>query len=182
MNYRYGEIDDGQIRVRSRPEANPAPYFVDTEIFPSNHSNHIGGEIYFSSGPFMIGSEYYFHQFSAPAADNPLFQGGDVVVIYVLTGESRPYSTVSGIYAFVPVDESVFDGGSGALEVVLRYSNLDLDDGTITGGKFWRFTPMINWYLSENVRLELAYGYGVLNRFGLEGVTQFFQSRIQFML
>ncbi|HEY7750993.1 MAG TPA: porin [Ignavibacteriaceae bacterium] len=182
VNYRYGEIDDGQIRVRSRPEANPAPYFVDAEIFPSNHSNHIGGEIYFSSGPFMIGSEYYFHQFSAPAADNPLFQGGDVVVIYVLTGESRPYSTVSGIYAFVPVDESVFDGGSGALEVVLRYSNLDLDDGTITGGKFWRFTPMINWYLSENVRLELAYGYGVLNRFGLEGVTQFFQSRIQFML
>ena len=41
---------------------------------------------------------------------------------------------------------------------------------------------MINWYLSQNVRLELAYGYGVLNRFNLEGVTQFFQSRIQFML
>ena len=105
-----------------------------------------------------------------------------MVVSYVVTGESRPYSTVSGIYGFVPVNKSFFDGGPGAWEVVLRYSTLDLVGGTITGGKFQRFTPMINWYLSVNVRLELAYGYGVLNRFNLKGVTQFFQTRIQFML
>lgn len=182
VNYRYGEVYGGKIRVRSRPEANPAPYFIDTDVFPSQHSNHLGWEIYFSSGPLMLGSEYYFHQFSSPETKNPLFQGGDVVVSYVVTGESRPYSTVSGIYGFVPVNKSVFDGGPGAWEVLLRYSTLDLDGGTITGGKFQRFTPMINWYLSANVRLELAYGYGVLDRFRLKGATQFFQSRIQFML
>ena len=182
LSYRYGKIDGGAIRVRSRPEANPAPYFIDTETFPSDHSNHFGGEVYFSSGPFMIGSEYYLHQFSSPSTDNPLFEGGEIVAMYVLTGESRPYSTVSGIYAFVPVDKPVFDGGPGAWEVVLRYSILNLNSGTLTGGKFWRITPMINWYLSANVRLEFVYGYGVLDRFNLEGVTQFFQSRIQLML
>jgi len=130
----------------------------------------------------MFGTEFYMHQFSSPETDNPLFQGGDVAVCYIITGESHPYSTVSGIYGFVPVNKSVFDGGLGAWEVVLRYSTLDLNGGTLTGGKFWRITPMVNWYLSENVRLELAYGYGVLNRFNLEGTTQFFQSRIQFML
>jgi phosphate-selective porin OprO/OprP len=130
----------------------------------------------------MFGTEFYMHQFSSPQKENPLFRGGDVVAMYIITGERRPYSTVSGIYAFIPVNKSVFDEGSGAWELVLRYSTLDLNGGTITGGKFWRITPMINWYLSENVRLEFAYGYGVLNRFNLEGVTQFFQSRIQCML
>jgi phosphate-selective porin OprO/OprP len=182
VNYRYGEPEDRKIRLRSRPEANPAPYFIDTDVFPSHHSNHFGGELYFSSGPFMIGSEYYLHQFSSPETNNPQFRGGELVAMYILTGESRPYSIISNIYAFVPVNEPVFEGGLGAWEIVLRYSTLDLNGGTITGGKFWRITPMINWYLSENVRLELAYGYGVLNRFNLEGVTQFFQSRIQFML
>ena len=182
VSYRYGETEDGKIRVRSRPEATPAPYFIDTDTFQSDHSNHLGYEIYFSSGPFMIGSEYYWHKFNSATTDNPLFEGGEVVATYVITGESRSYSTVSGIYGFIPVSKSVFDGGPGTWEVVIRYSTLDLNGGTLTGGKFWRITPMINWYLSENVRLELAYGYGVLNRFNLEGVTQFFQSRIQFML
>ena len=42
---------------------------------------------------------------------------------------------------------------------------------------------MVNWHLSDNVRLELAYGYGSLDRFGISGgKTQFFQSRIQLQL
>jgi phosphate-selective porin OprO/OprP len=73
----------------------------------------------------------------------------------------------------------VFDGGPGAWELVLRYSRIDLDSGNVTGGRFWRFTPMVNWHMSDNVRLEFAYGYGHLNRFDLAGNTQFFQSRVQ---
>jgi phosphate-selective porin OprO/OprP len=38
---------------------------------------------------------------------------------------------------------------------------------------------MLNWYLSDHLRLELAYGYGVLDRFDLRGATQFLQGRIQ---
>jgi phosphate-selective porin OprO and OprP len=41
---------------------------------------------------------------------------------------------------------------------------------------------MVNWYLSKVVRFELAYGYGVLDRFGLKGATQFFQMRLQLTL
>ena len=42
---------------------------------------------------------------------------------------------------------------------------------------------MVNWHMSDNVRLEFAYGYGTLNRFGIgDGVTQFFQARIQLQL
>jgi phosphate-selective porin OprO and OprP len=182
MNYRYGIVKDGQIQVRSRPEANPAPYFIDTKKFSSDHSNQLGYEIYFSSGSLMMGSEYYFHNFTSPENDNPTFQGGEIGASYVLTGESRAYNTVSGIYAFVPVKKSIFAGGTGAIEFVIRYSILNLNGGKIRGGKFWRITPMVNWYLSNHVRLEFVYGYGVLDRFNLQGTTQFFQSRIHFQL
>jgi phosphate-selective porin OprO/OprP len=101
---------------------------------------------------------------------------------YIITGETRPYSTATSIFGFMPIKKSVFEGGPGAWEAMLRLSNIDLDSGTLNGGKFWRITPQINWYLSENVRFELNYGYGVLDRFNKTGTTHFFQSRIQFML
>ena len=58
----------------------------------------------------------------------------------------------------------------------------NLDDGPIQGGTFWRITPMVNWHMSGNVRLEFVYGYGMLDRFGVHGATQFFQARAQFQL
>lgn len=182
VNYRYGEPLNNQIRLKSRPEADPAPYFIDTGTFPASYSNHIGGEIYFRSGPWMLGSEFYMHRFNSVETSNPVFRGGDVVVSYVITGETRPYNTETGILGFMPVEESVFKGGPGAWEVLCRFSTLDLNSGTLEGGKFWRITPMVNWYLSRDIRLELAYGYGVLDRFSLKGTTQFFQTRVQFTL
>lgn len=182
VSVRYGDINNSSIRVRSRPEANPAPYFIDTGVFPSERAQHTGVEAYYSSGPWMFGTEYYWHSFDSPLSGNPLFQGGEVMASYMITGESRSYRTSSGIYAFVPVPKPVFKGGWGTWEVMLRATNLSLDDGLIRGGKLWRVTPMVNWYLSENLRLEFAYGYGVMDRFGLSGVTQFYQARIQFIV
>ena len=49
--------------------------------------------------------------------------------------------------------------------------------GTIHGGRFWPITPMVNWYPLETVRLKFGYGYGALARFGVNGGTQFFQTR-----
>src|SRR5262249_5380083 len=107
---RYGEPVDGEIRLKSRPEAFTAPFFIDTGTFASDHSTHVGFEAYYTRGPLMLGSEYYFHMFHSPTEDNPLFRGGEVVLSYIFTGQSRPYSTVSGIYSFVPVTKSVFRG------------------------------------------------------------------------
>jgi phosphate-selective porin OprO/OprP len=179
FNYRYGAVLNGTMRVRSRPEANPAPYFIDTGTFSSDFSNHYGLEAYYSNGPLLIGTESYVHKFNSPTENNPTFIGGEIGVSYMLTGESRPYNTVGGIYGFIPVKKSVFKGGPGAWEIFVRYTTLDLTSGNLQGGKMWRFTPMVNWYMSKDVRLEFVYGYGVLDRFGLKGATNFFQARLQ---
>ena len=179
INYRYGKVEDGQIQLKSRPEANPAPYFITTGNFSADHSNHIGYEIYFQSGRWLMGSEYYWHQFTSPTADNPLFKGGEFMISYILTGNSRKYITSTSIFGFVPIKKSVFKGGLGEIDGLLRFTTFDLNGGNIQGGQFWRITPMLNWYLSPELRFEIGYGYGILNRFGLKGATQFFQSRIQ---
>jgi phosphate-selective porin OprO/OprP len=181
-NARYGDIDNGELKVRSRPEAYPAPYFIDTGPFEAHHSRHLGLEMYYKNGPVMVGSEYYLHSISSTEANNPLFFGGEVALTWLITGESRPYTTAGGIFKIPSPRQSLFDGGIGAVEAVVRLSHLNLDDGLRPGGKFWRITPMVNWYLSDNLRLEFAYGYGVLDRFGLRGGTQFFQTRIQALI
>jgi phosphate-selective porin OprO/OprP len=179
FNYRYGKVANDQIQLRSRPEANPAPYFITTGNFEADHSNHIGYEAYYQSGRWLMGSEFYWHKFSSATENNPLFSGGEFMVSYIFSGESRKYITSTSIFGFVPVKHSVFNGGLGELEAMLRFTTFDLNGGNIQGGKFWRITPMLNWYLSPELRFEMAYGYGVLDRFGLKGATQFFQSRIQ---
>ena len=182
VNFRYGKPTNGEIKLRSKPEADPSPYFIDTGTFPSDHSFHVGTEIYYNSGSLMLGSEVYLHSFSSTSADNPQFFGGEIMASYILTGETRPYNTTGSVYGFISVKKPVFHGGFGAWEVLLRVSTLDLNGGNIEGGKFWRITPMVNWYANKNIRLDLVYGYGILDRFNLTGTTQFFQTRIQLQI
>jgi phosphate-selective porin OprO/OprP len=179
FNYRYGNVAGGEMALKSRPEVNPSPYFLTTGNFAATHSNSYGYEIYYQTGRWLVGSEYYWHQFSSVSENNPLFSGGEIMLSYIFTGASRRYITSTSIFGFVPVKKSVFKGGPGEIEGNLRFTTLDLNGGGIQGGKFWRLTPTLNWYLSEELRFVLAYGYGELDRFGLKGTNQFFQSRIQ---
>ena len=176
---RYAKSDDGQLQPRSRPEAYLAPYFVDTGKFPANSTTMTGLELYYRPGPLLIGAEYMFQHVDAPDRGNPFFHGGDVSVVWLATGESRSYNRAGGYFNAVSPARSVFSGGLGAWEIVARYSYVNLDSDSLQGGKFWRFTPMVNWHLDDSVRLEFVYGYGALDRFSLVGHTQFFQTRLQ---
>jgi phosphate-selective porin OprO/OprP len=130
----------------------------------------------------MFGTEYFFTKVKAPESSDPFFHGGEVLMAWLMTGETRPYNVKGGYFDRVTPARSVFSGGPGAWELVTRFSYSDMDSGPIHGGTFWRFTPMVNWHLSANVRLEFVYGYGSLDRFGTVGKTQFFQSRLQLQL
>jgi phosphate-selective porin OprO and OprP len=182
LSLRYGKPEDDTLRLRSRPEANPAPYFIDTGDFATPNTRMLGGEVYYRPGRFLFGAEYFLQKASSPQNGDPLFHGGDLVMTWLVTGETRAYNTRGGFFNAVSPTKTVFEGGPGAWEAVLRVSYIDLDAGALQGGRFWRFTPMLNWYLSDNMRLEFAYGYGILNRFSTKGETFFFQSRLQLQL
>jgi len=170
------------LRLRSRPETFPAPYFLDTGVFAASETTTTSIEAYYRPGPLLFGSEYFLQQADAPQSGNPLFHGGDAVATWLLTGETRSYNTRGGFFNQISPARTVFEGGPGAWEIVARFSYTNLDSQAVHGGTFWRLTPMVNWYLSDHLRLEMAYGYGSLDRFGVVGKTQFFQSRLQVQL
>lgn len=62
-NYRYGEVLDGKMTLKSRPESNPAPQIINTGSFLADNSTHIGGEAYYSTGRLLLGSEGWFTAF-----------------------------------------------------------------------------------------------------------------------
>jgi phosphate-selective porin OprO/OprP len=179
FNFRYGKPVDGKLRLKSRPEDFIAPYFLDTGTFAATSAHSLGYETYYRRKSLLLGSEFYFMNTYSKSGGDHMFHGGDFVATYLITGETRPYNTVGGLFKDITPLRPVFNGGPGAWELVLRYSYTNLNDHNVQGGTFGRITPMVNWYLSENVRLEMAYGYGQLDRFNLKGNTQFFQSRLQ---
>jgi phosphate-selective porin OprO/OprP len=179
--FRYGTDKNGTLQYRSKPEAFPAQaYAVDTGKFSAKDSKITGLEAYYVPGSFMMGSEYYFNQVDSDQANDPFFHGGDIFASYFFTGEKRQYNRKNGVFENLVPQHSVFTGGPGAIEMVLRYSYVDLTDEKIEGGVFQRITPMINWYLNEMVRFELTYGYSDLDKNGLSGKTQYVQTRLQF--
>ncbi len=175
---RDAEPDESAFRARSRPEAYLAPYFLDTGSFAASHGQTFGIESYYRSGPVLVGGEVGWQTFDAPLSGDPTFHGGNINVDWFVTGETRSYNDVGGYFNAVSPKRTIFEGGPGALETSLNFSYADFDDGALQGGKYWRISPAVKWHLMDYLRIELAYGYGKLDRFDLEGTTQFFQGRI----
>ena len=179
INLRDGKVNDGALQNRSRPEVFEAPFFVDTGKFPAISTRTAGPEIYYRPGSWLFGAEYYIQDVNAPERDDPFFHGGHVFASWLATGETRVYRTRGGDFEQISPARPVFQGGPGAWEFVAWLSYINLDSGPLRGGRFWRFTPVVNWHMSDNVRLEFQYGHGTLDRFDSVGNTQFFQTRIQ---
>jgi phosphate-selective porin OprO/OprP len=176
---RLGTVNNGKLQVRSRPEAFPAPYFVDSGKIDVSHTKMAGWETYYRTGSLTFGHEYWFQKLDSPSTDNPVFHGGEVMGAWLLTGEVRAYNTVGGFFKRVLPNHPVGKGGMGAVEILLKQSYIDLDSHKVEGGRFWRTTPGVIWYLNDIFRVEGNYGYGTLDRFGVKGGTQFFQCRLQ---
>jgi phosphate-selective porin OprO and OprP len=179
VSFQIGKPEDDTLQLKSKPEASDAPNFIDTGKFRATSASLLGFEAYYRPGPWLFGTEYYWEKANSPETGDPLFHGGDIFANWLVTGETRSYNTVGGYFRQVSPRRTVFEGGPGAVEVLLRFSYSNLDAGTLQGGTFWRLTPMVNWHLADFLRLELIYGYGKLDKFNLDGTTQFFQSRLQ---
>ena len=122
-NLRYAKPKNGEITLRSRPESNPTPQILNTGAIQADRSSHIGYEIYYRTKNLMLGSEALVHNFYSDKVGNHQFYGGDVVVSYFFTGAVRPYNTTGSVFGFIPVKKSVFKGGLGEIEGVIRLNN-----------------------------------------------------------
>ncbi len=172
LSFRYGMPEDSMLRLRQRPSAHMAERWADTRdagVDMGIDTTHtIGGEVAAVMGPGSFQAEYY-HMFTESASgatvDDPTFNGFYVMGSVFVTGEERPYDSKHGTFGRVKPHEnfSIENGGSGAVELALRFSRLDLNDGGVAGGELWDVTAGVNWYLNPNTRVMLNYVHAELD-------------------
>ncbi len=142
----------------SRPEANLLPPFVLTPLLETSSYNMVGLEAAAVAGPFSVQSEYMKSSVNSVSSGDPTFSGFYVLGSFFLTGEHRPYWHGGGAFDRVRPNSSFMDdGGTGAWEIVARYSQLDLNDRLVRGGEMKNFTFGVNWHLNPYSRIMWNY-------------------------
>ena len=150
-------------RLRARPEDGLSPVrLVDTGAL--NYADRIdrrGVEALWIEGPFSAQGEYLSATVSRTGG-RPGFQGQGayLFVTWTLTGEARVYTdgnVADRRYNSRDLRSIRPSRAWGALELALRYSRIDLDDGGILGGRERNWTLGLNWYLGEHLKFQADY-------------------------
>jgi phosphate-selective porin OprO/OprP len=185
IGMRYTNAEEG-LRYRTEPEFNKAPDYVDTSVdgtpFAANSATLYNFEASWRKGPYWLAAEYVSNDVDAPALGDPTFDGYHVTASWIVTGEMRQYRKKMGIFGPVPVAKSVNQGGWGAWEVALRYSDLDLTDGLIDGGEMDILSLGFHWWLTPTFNFNMNYRYITLDRFGIEGTSSGIMTRVLLLL
>jgi len=178
---RYSNTKNG-VKYATEPEFNQAPLFVDTGLLAADSSMLYDLEAAWRWGPLLLNGEYVINQVDDAITGDPVFTGYHLTANYILTGEMRPYNKRSGLFRPVPIANSVDDGGWGAWELSARYSNLDLNEGTVAGGDMDVYSLGLNWWLSTSASLGINYRHIVLEDIDGTGHSDGLMTRITLIL
>ncbi|MFT4538986.1 MAG: phosphate-selective porin OprO/OprP [Planctomycetota bacterium] len=143
----------GSERFSARPAAHLLPKLVDTGSFVADRVNISGLELLYIDGPVMLQAEYLAAATERPGASEVHFDGAYVQGTWCLTGESRSYSRSKRSPKAIKPRTSIRDGGVGAWELALRFSELDLTDADVRGGELRNRLLGLNWFASEHLRM-----------------------------
>jgi len=157
-SYRSPDQATKTARFRSRPETSFGNRLVDTGSISNVDETVIYGlELAAQNGPLSFQSEYLISDTETSTTDYN-FNGYYAQISYIFTGETKSYKSSKGTFTKVkPESEFSRNGGTGAWEAALRYSGLDLNDNSISGGELQNYTLGLNWYPNEKVRLMANY-------------------------
>jgi phosphate-selective porin OprO/OprP len=161
------------VRFRSKPESNIIETrLVDTGatgIINVDRTDLLGMEIGGSWQAINLNAEYINTVVRREKTlDDLHFSGWYVQAGWVITGEERLYKGDKGLFDGIKPGSPVDQGGSGAWELALRLSEIDLRDGDsvlvgsrqvpeVDGGKQRDATLAVNWYLNQYVRMGTNY-------------------------
>lgn len=158
-----GEQEPATTSFKTPPEAGLTTVTLISSgtLTDVDHINRLGFEEVWIDGPWSVQSEYLHAQTTFDDAKPNYDIGGYYAYAsWVLTGESRQYhdGNVTNVIPSHPW---------GAFEFALRYSDLDLNDGRVLGGKEHDWTAGANWYLGTHLRLQANYIRAFSDRKGL---------------
>jgi phosphate-selective porin OprO/OprP len=148
-----GLVNVPSARFRSTPEAGLSPInLVDSGVLKSvDDVSRYGLEGLWIRGPWSLQSEY-LHADTTFSVGKPAYHIGGwyAFVSWIATGEARPYAggNVGNVSPSRPW---------GAVEFALRYSAVDLNGGSVTGGREHDWTLGVNWYFGRHLKIQANY-------------------------
>ncbi|NHA13636.1 OprO/OprP family phosphate-selective porin [Thioalkalivibrio sp. XN279] len=152
--HEYRSVDsNADVRIQARPESRLTDArLVDTgRIAGIDSLSTTGLELMGIIDNVRLQTEY-MHMRLDGGPNEADFSGGYVQASWLVTGERYRYSRSRGVPTAVRPR-----GDWGALELSVRYSMLDLEDGLVTGGEQTQVTAAVSLYLNEHLRTSLNY-------------------------
>lgn len=177
VSFQHRSLDAGsEFRLRARPESGLADaVLLDTgRIVDADAFTAFGGEALWRYRRWSAQGEYLRTRVTRNIGPSVDFDRSYLQIGYVLTGESRHYSRALGTFGGVRPR-----GPYGAFELAVRYSDIDLQDRDIRGGRGHDLGLGLNWTLTRNLGFSLNYirAWAQPNRRGADEVTDIVQLR-----
>jgi phosphate-selective porin OprO/OprP len=159
FSLQYRTPPENNVKYRARPEAHVDDNrLLDTGgLDDISHYSIKGLEVAWVNGPFSVQGEYIRSDVARTDSNDLTFSGYYAYASWFTTGESRPYNIKNGTFGRIRPKHNVSSAGIGAWEIALRFSELDLNDQFITGGKANNITLGLNWYPENNIRFMFNY-------------------------
>ena len=176
VNYPRRWTADEALEYAQRPESHIAPVFVDTGPIAADSVDTALFEGAFLGGPLSVQAEGGFASVKHPTGRRTVFNGFYISGSYTLTGQMRQYRRQRGTIGRIQPTRTLAEGGTGAFEIALRFSRLDLDDGDVEGGALNDVSLALNWY--PNVPGKVSFNVIRADRQGWDPVWAF-QGRLQ---
>jgi len=154
-----GDAKTGTTVVSGRTEAREdSAFFTASAVSGLATRTRQGAELALAFKEFKLQGEMFNVKYDA-TTDKEI-KGYYAQGVWNVTGENHNYSNSSGTFGGIkPNSPFTANGGTGALQLVVRYSELDGSGaGTITSGKTSGANAMtygLNWVLNENARVML---------------------------
>ncbi len=166
VSVRHLDYGSAGVRLGVRPQAHiparvvAADYRAGAALGEADSSAFLGVEAALVRGSVHAQAEWMRLELDGPAG-NPDFTSGYASLGWFATGETRSYSGSSGKFGRTRPERTVTEGGTGAIELAVRYDRSDLESGG--AGVLTNWTAGVNWYLEDHVRIMANYIAGTLN-------------------
>ena len=146
----WAERDGDTLRFRSRPEAHQdSARLVDSGNFAADDFTRVGLEAAMVRGRLSLQGEYMRVDVSRPVGGDVDFSGYYIYASYFLTDDHRPYKQSDGVFNRVKPAED-----SGAWELGVRASNINLTDRDVLGGEEDNITLSLSYYATSHLRFS----------------------------
>jgi len=160
----YRSTRGGDVRFKQQPETHIAGVdFVDTRDLSTGDDLVVddyltmGAELAIVKDRFSAQTEYVRTDLNREVGGDLSFDGWYAQAGWFLTNDTRPYSFKGAKFKAVKPNSTVGKGGIGAWELAMRYSTIDLNDGSIVGGEMENLTLGLNWFPTAGLRVSANY-------------------------